>query len=191
VTGVDHLLESAVRGVTIFVDSVKAIIETSADSIILAEKNEVKISNISINAQSSFWLLPTGTFDTTSVFTASYDQPGTYDYTLVAISQEACTDTAFHAVRVVTVTGLFGENQLKWHVYPNPVSSILNIESGESSAELLQMELLDTSGKILKLFTVGNESSRHELDMTDLKSGLYFIRSLNANHPFSYKVLKK
>ena len=191
VTGMDELLESAATTVAIVVDPVKAFVETSADSVILEEENQVEIRNISIAAQSSFWLFPTGTFDTTSVFTASYDQPGTYDYTLVAISQQECTDTAFHAVRVVTVTGLNDENQLKWNIYPNPVSSILIIESGENSAELLQMELLDTSGKILKLFTVGNESNRHELDMTDLKSGLYFIRSLNANHPFSYKVLKK
>jgi hypothetical protein len=77
-----------------------------------------------------------------------------------------------------------------WRVYPNPVSTILNIESGENPGSIQELELIDTSGKRLKTFIIEPESVTHQLDMSAFRPGLYFIRSVHSDHPYSYKVLK-
>lgn len=56
-------------------------------------------------------------------------------------------------------------------VYPNPVSDILKIENLKPNSSL---ELIDTSGKLLKSFS--NKASKTEINVKNLASGIYYLK---------------
>ena len=72
-------------------------------------------------------------------------------------------------------------------LWPNPTSNVLNIEfSGEFSGDIL---LFDMTGRLLK--TTEKESEITSIDVSDLTSGVYFIRFVSQNGTFTKKFVKK
>jgi len=63
------------------------------------------------------------------------------------------------------------ENNLSFSAFPNPVSSMLNIES----AVINYFKLMDATGRIIKSFTVQKGST--VVDMEDQPQGLYLLRN--------------
>jgi len=190
ITNVDGLLESASASIKLLMDPVTARIGVSSDTIDFSETNQVELYNNSMDVSDSYWLLPTGTFDTTTMITAYYDQPGTYEYTLVAEGNTRCFDTAFQKIHIVHITGFTENLSSKLNVYPNPVSDFLNISIEDVNQEI-EFELVDVTGKRLQTIVVNSEKANHQLDLTSFKKGIYFIRSLKAEFPFISKILKQ
>ena len=72
-------------------------------------------------------------------------------------------------------------------LWPNPTSNVLNIEfSGEFSGDIL---LFDMTGRLLK--TTEKESEITSIDVSDLTSGVYFIRFVSESGYFTKKFVKK
>jgi polyhydroxybutyrate depolymerase len=67
-------------------------------------------------------------------------------------------------------------------IYPNPVSSVLNIELNVKSRT--KLALTDMAGHTLKYAQIN--SNLHKLDMSDLSKGVYFLNIKNK----PYKVIK-
>jgi hypothetical protein len=66
------------------------------------------------------------------------------------------------------------------HVYPNPASKQLNINFSTNSIEQCKIEFYNSIGQIVKVSVPSN--FQNIIDITDLKSGIYFIKiSNNAN----------
>lgn len=65
------------------------------------------------------------------------------------------------------------------NIYPNPVSSILNIKSSE---QINNIEIYSTLGK--RVFSASFSST---VDVSTLKKGVYFIKIFNDNGAFSTK----
>lgn len=191
VTGADGLLESASASIQITLDPVKAVIESSADTLDLMTENQVEMHNISMNSADSYWLLATGTFDTTTVIYETYDTPGIYDYTLVAESTHGCFDTVYYKINVIQITGFADEEFKKLSFYPNPVTDMLTIDLGDKPKHVLEFELIDSSGKQLSLFEINTDKSSYQLGFESLQNGMYFIRSLNSSEPIILKILKR
>jgi hypothetical protein len=70
-------------------------------------------------------------------------------------------------------------------VYPNPVSSEINISYKLEEATDVQISIIDVSGRVLQNSFIKNRSSVHSetLDVSRLNSGFYFvkIKDLNGN----------
>ena len=191
VTNVDGLLEGASASMEVTLDPIQAIIETSADTIDLVDENQVELRNNSKNSTNSFWQLSQGIIDTREVLIETYDVPGIYDYTLIAEGNNGCIDTAYHKIHVVRITGLDDQNFEKMSFYPNPVNDFLTIDFGKNMDKEIEFELVDTSGKRIKYFTINVENASHQLSLVSLKKGIYFIRSLNAPNPVTAKIIKQ
>lgn len=69
----------------------------------------------------------------------------------------------------------------KFSVYPNPVVSVLNI----TAADLQKTEILNIAGQLVKSF--GNTQ---QLDMSDLNSGIYFVKVYTTAGSSTQKVIK-
>lgn len=73
------------------------------------------------------------------------------------------------------------ESKIK--IYPNPAFETLFISSSE--VENFQFQLFDISGKVLRYGGAVNT-----IDISDLQSGIYFIRIAAENQTFNHKLIK-
>lgn len=76
-------------------------------------------------------------------------------------------------------------NSNKIKMYPNPVSSILFFDSKD---EIKNIIIFDISGRIFK--KIENPKS-NSIDISELKSGNYFVKIITANKAYLEKVIKK
>ena len=191
VTCVDSLLESVSSSLALTLDPVQAVIEVSADTINFIQDNQIELSNQSTNSSTSYWVLTNGTLDQTPIFTDFYDQPGSYEYTLVAEGFANCSDTAYQTVHVIQVTGFDGDLATAVSMYPNPVIDYLNINLKEKLQNKQELELIDIAGNRIKTIDLPINVVTYQLNLTDLKQGIYFIRSIDTGDPVIFKLLKE
>ncbi|MBN2668256.1 MAG: T9SS type A sorting domain-containing protein [Bacteroidales bacterium] len=68
--------------------------------------------------------------------------------------------------------------------YPNPVNDILNV----SANKVQSVEILDINGKTVK--TLNNIKTDAQINVSDLKQGIYFVKSTNNNGTTVSKLVK-
>lgn len=86
--------------------------------------------------------------------------------------------------------GACGESSTsKTVVYPNPSRGIFNFNNG--SAEISQIRILDLKGKLKKVFNAGNSSGLLEIDLSELKKGMYFAEIITPHGKQVERLVKK
>ncbi len=96
----------------------------------------------------------------------------TQDYFSGAYYQEYYYTFYYSAVDA-SLSNLDSRNQIK--IYPNPTSSILNIEIENQNNEFGTFEIFDIQGR--KFFSFNSSlNKRIQVDVSQLKPGLYFIK---------------
>lgn len=191
VTSVVGLLESNPATINVTLNAVKSVIESSTDTIDLAIESQISFSNLSVNSLNSHWLLPSGIIEFDSIIFETYDKPGEYLYTLVSEGYDACLDTAYCTIQVISITGLAPDEFEALSIYPNPSSQIITIDFGYVISRDHQFEMLDISGKTVSSFLVKQGKSHHLFDIAGFKSGIYFIKSMSGSNPIIAKILKR
>jgi len=98
------------------------------------------------------------------------------------ISDASITGDGFEAH--YTSSNAINENQVfeSLVIYPNPANDILNIEFKQFGNELLNIELMDAVGKIVKEYSFdSNETNfRTSIDVSDLSQGMYMLKLSQA-----------
>ena len=74
------------------------------------------------------------------------------------------------------VRNLSGEKNNEWMVYPNPASNKLIIASGHLNDQENSIELFDIPGRSIFQRKIKTSTGLIELDITELKGGVYFLR---------------
>ncbi|NOR87639.1 MAG: T9SS type A sorting domain-containing protein [Bacteroidales bacterium] len=72
-------------------------------------------------------------------------------------------------------------------VYPNPTKHIIHIMGGEA---LLNITLYDIKGSLIKEMNSGFQNQNNTIDVSDLKSGIYFVNIQSADKTSTFKVIK-
>ncbi len=78
-------------------------------------------------------------------------------------------------------------SQEKFTVFPNPVSSLINIGFSDSVQGQVVLELFDVTGKIIISKTVVASES---MDLSVLQSGLYLLKVKSANATETIRIIK-
>jgi hypothetical protein len=110
-------------------------------------------------------------------------------YCVTATDANGCVDTACVAVPVIV--GLYNFPILEeLSIYPNPATEILNIVmEGQNSLENINVELTDLSGKTIRNLQLNNiGSGAHELNVSNLAAGTYFLVIRNEEHRLVRKI---
>ena len=80
-------------------------------------------------------------------------------------------------------------------IYPNPASSELTIKIGLDYVSNTQLQIIDLTGKIVKDFSEKFDYEhgiyKAKLDISDLKTGIYFVKVVQPDKVFSKKLLVK
>jgi hypothetical protein len=77
----------------------------------------------------------------------------------------------------------FTLNDLK--IYPNPTKDIISLDSEENINEI---KVFNLSGQ--ELMVLESQKSHFDIDLSDLASGLYFIKISTDKGSGSYKIMK-
>lgn len=89
----------------------------------------------------------------------------------------------------VSITG--NEKQKpEFKLFPNPALDITYIECSNISSRTLQLSLLDQTGRLIKTSNYSN-TEKIELNISELKTGIYFIRIFDGNNYLTKKLIKQ
>ncbi len=90
------------------------------------------------------------------------------------IRVEDDTGTHFAESNVVS-TSLFPYHR-RFMVYPNPVEEQLIIDIDESISTDIELEIFSPLGKQFSMGTIDHQSIQHQVELSDLEQGVYFVR---------------
>ena len=93
------------------------------------------------------------------------------------------------------ITGLNEQESLTaiFSLYPNPATNFVLLNFGTAHSAVLEMEILDSSGKRVKrinkpsAIVAGNYAQ--EIDVSDLKAGIYFVKLTTNGKPVTRKLI--
>lgn len=126
------------------------------------------------------WVAGTGTTNTAQRYTF-FDQdvqPG-FDYYYRLRQTDFDGKEQYSPIRTTFLEGA-GSNLL---VLPNPATEKIRVEAPSGTAELVgNVEILDVKGSLVTDLPV--QSRSFELDVSELKTGVYFIRVIAEGHVF-------
>lgn len=74
-------------------------------------------------------------------------------------------------------------------VLPNPVKDVARVRVEMGAVEAVDLQLLDTNGKLVKTIKITNVGSIQEVNMEDVPAGIYFLTPQNTTGIF-YKMIK-
>ena len=81
-------------------------------------------------------------------------------------------------------------NPYCWHIYPNPTTSTITIQSIDFQADDITVEIYDVEGRRL-LSQTSDPFDNLQIDMSSFPDGLYFIKLASAQYLYTYKIVKQ
>jgi hypothetical protein len=104
-----------------------------------------------------------------------------------------CTEdesTFTTSVPFTTTVGI-GENVLSHIVelYPNPTSTFVTLRIKSDNIQMVEGQIYDMYGKLLK--TVPMDNTNNTIDVSDLSSGVYFLKISTNQGTVNKKFVKK
>lgn len=116
----------------------------------------------------------------------SYEIISSGDYQ-VEVTYNGCTVTS--SCISVIFTGIEQvKSDLVVNLYPNPTSGILTVSfSNNKNIELIRLYNIEGKEMLVENVTSSNQV---ELDITNLKTGVYFLKVISKNQTSSFKVFK-
>jgi hypothetical protein len=79
---------------------------------------------------------------------------------------------------------------LKIKVFPNPVVESVNIQLDASADEEMDVDIVDSQGKLVKTDTIEPAMTEKAINLQDMPAGVYFLRLTHGKHVNIYKVVK-
>lgn len=77
-----------------------------------------------------------------------------------------------------------------WNIYPNPVTSIINIQSANYQGDKLKIEIQNVAGKTL-LTQQADNTNNVQIDMSEFPTGLYLVKLSSEQNIYTYKIVKQ
>jgi hypothetical protein len=96
------------------------------------------------------------------------------------------TNTA--STQFVDLLSVSESNADKFSIYPNPTNSLLNIQG---NTIIDKVSLIDINGRILKEFHFNTPTLAAQLELTDLITGIYFLKIKSDQGDTTRKIIKK
>jgi hypothetical protein len=103
----------------------------------------------------------------------------------------------FKNTHINTSTKIYQNNKTLYdiHIFPNPVTDILNISYYIPTSKEIKIDLYDATGRMIKAMLQNNKknigSYQEQIDIHDLPSGLYLLNFIMGNENYTIKFLKQ
>jgi len=107
---------------------------------------------------------------------------GTYK---VEITSGTCTEFSDDIIFATLSVEAFEEGEIS--IFPNPVKTIINLETNLN--EKLTLKLFDVSGKVI--LNTSSDKKNTSIDVSELSSGIYFLKVNTEQKSGTYKIIKE
>ena len=106
-----------------------------------------------------------------TTFVTGFDVNGTYNYTITSNCDGVESEHSESCTVFLEILNI-EENEIKFEMYPNPVSNELHIAT---EANIEEISIYDIYGRMTTVYSLQTTDFVHNIDVADLKSGIYFI----------------
>jgi PKD repeat protein len=165
---------------------------TVADFTYTVSGTTVTFSDNSLGASGVTWDFGDGNSSTSANPVYTYSTAGTYSVTLTALSS-GCGDDVIVTDIIVNPNGInniANNNPFRLSVAPNPVEDMALINySTTTTTSLVMTNALGE--KVYNTELKASNNNKQTIDMSAMKSGLYFIQMTNQSATSTAKVMKK
>jgi len=120
-------------------------------------------------------------------FATGWGDAGTWNRILTLKSAEAYAEIALTGLALLGIDD--ADNDQSVMVYPNPTTGKLEIKNDE--LQITNIEILDITGRKLSSHHLIISSSHHQLDISHLQAGIYFMKIQTENGTITKKVVKE
>lgn len=124
------------------------------------------------------------------LFTPLAMSPGVYEFMYTVANEYCPTDTAYVTVTLVDCLGDAEEAANNLVVYPNPVVDVLTVQNIEIQGNAV-IEVMDIEGRVIISDNVSNLFGNYTIDMTNVESGVYFVRVTAEDAVQKVRVVKQ
>ena len=131
-----------------------------------------------------------GTGVTGSSFDPSVPGAGTSVTTYTFTDATGCTASAMDSIVVdlcVGIDGVMSANGIV--IYPNPNSGMFTIQLSAAPVSPVMVEMMNELGQVVDAFTM--TSTTKQVDISQLESGVYFVRTISGNTVTVHRVVKQ
>lgn len=141
----------------------------------------VQFNNYSENGSSYSWSFGDDSTSTDQSPVHLYDHHGTYEVTLTVTND--CGEDVYTVSVNTLQTGIADAEIFNFAIYPNPASSELFVQPSSSITSKLYVDVISTTGQILKSTTVNglDKTGRLAIDVNGLSNGIYYLRLVSEN----------
>ena len=101
------------------------------------------------------------------------------NYQAIAITGSATTTGAVSGNYKVFFTGINDQNfDATFSIFPNPTKNNFNVNLSNPNSESCTMEIFSVTGEVKKKINLGEKSViKSQVDISDLSSGIYFVKT--------------
>ncbi len=129
---------------------------------------------------------PAATLNNGSIVNPMASPTTTTIYQVIVTDSVGLKDTAMVTVTVNTCTGI-NENKLSYlSVYPNPVSESVTIKGLDKFKQVDKFEIISITGKVVYI----SIEIKENINLSNLKEGIYFLRILHEQGVKTVKFIK-
>ncbi|MBI1285978.1 MAG: PKD domain-containing protein [Flavobacteriales bacterium] len=141
----------------------------------------ILFSNTSANGSSYMWTFGDDSTSTAESPVHVYDHHGTYTVTLTVTND--CGEDVYTVSINTLQTGIADAEAFNFAIYPNPANSELFVQPSSSITAKLYVDVISTTGQILKSTTVNglDKTGRISIDVNGLSNGIYYLRLVSEN----------
>ncbi|MEQ8239050.1 MAG: S8 family serine peptidase [Cyclobacteriaceae bacterium] len=188
IAGLDSILPSTPVNVIIKPIAYEVEVIASPSRLYLSESKRVNLSTDNPKTTSWSWFLNDTFFETAANPIIFFDSVGTYKLTLNAVSVDHCVESVtlnYEVLQSRPIT-LASRRNYDVNLFPNPVKNSLKIDT---QLQIKRLTINSIMGKEMKVISE-IQNRNIELNMSEFKSGIYFITIQTELGVFTEKIYK-
>jgi len=108
-------------------------------------------------------------------------------YTVTASDANGCTAIATTTISVGLIIS-DKETKMNLTIFPNPVEESALIKFSNPGQQMVQVQLFDLSGKMIRIIETKNDQT--VLNLSELSQGMYTVKLINSTHFEGLKLIK-
>ena len=125
-----------------------------------------------------------------TAYVVGSNEETTFEFYIVAFNQDKGLESAPSEICTVTVVDdAVEEMNASFNIYPNPVNDKLYIET-LTQTQTLTVEIYDVYGRIQNLSNSATQQLSNSIDVTNLNSGVYFVKVVTENGEAVKRIIK-
>ena len=152
----------------------------------------VDFQNKSTNGVSCFWNFGNDSTSNDVNPTVSYLFDDTYQVTLIT-TNDCGSDTLIKEISVKKIIGFEDLNGITILCGPNPVNKLMQIKLEMDKPNIIQAFISDITGKLILEHSITAKTTEESfsINLTDLKSGIYFLSLRVGDRTITRKIIKE